>query len=89
MSLTPNALAVLERRYIRKDERGNAMETVEGMFHRVAYHIAQAFTEPGAEHEAWTAIYEKIMRMLLFLPNSPAFTVRQKSPFFLLLTTIL
>ena len=74
MSLSSNAIAVLERRYLRKDENGQAMETVEGMFHRVAFHVAQAHTEPGAEHDALTAVYESMMSNLEFLPNTPTFT---------------
>jgi ribonucleoside-diphosphate reductase alpha chain len=74
MSLSSNAMAVLERRYIRKDEIGQPMETVEGMFHRVAYHVAGAHTEPGAEHDALTAVYENMMSSLEFLPNTPTFT---------------
>ena len=75
MSLSANALTVLEKRYLRKDETGHAAETVEGMFHRVAYHVAQAHTEPGAEHDALTMVYEKMMSNLEFLPNTPTFTV--------------
>ena len=74
MSLSNNAMSVLERRYIRKDETGNPAETVAGMFHRVAYHVAQAHTEPGAEHDALTAVYENMMSSLEFLPNTPTFT---------------
>jgi ribonucleoside-diphosphate reductase alpha chain len=74
MSLTPNALSVLEKRYIRKDETGTPIETVKGMFHRVAHHVAQAHTEPGAEHDALTEVYENMMSNLEFLPNTPTFT---------------
>ena len=74
MFLTPNALTVLEKRYICKDEHGAPAETVDGMFHRVAYHVAQAHTEPGAEHDALTATYEEMMSKLEFLPNTPTFT---------------
>lgn len=74
MSISSNAMAVLEKRYIRRDEAGKPLETVEGMFHRVAYHVAQAHTEPGAEHDALTAVYENMMSSLEFLPNTPTFT---------------
>ena len=73
--LSANALSVLERRYLRRDGTGNPVETVEGMFHRVAYHVAAAFLEPGsAEHEQRTSEYEDMMSNLEFLPNTPTFT---------------
>ena len=36
IQLSPNALTVLRRRYLKKDEQGNIMETPEEMFRRVA-----------------------------------------------------
>lgn len=73
--ITGNALSVLERRYIRRDASGQPVETVEGMFHRVAYHVAAAFCEPGTtEHEKWGNVYEAMMSKLDFLPNTPTFT---------------
>ena len=38
--LSENGRAVLERRYLRRGPDGKPMETVEGMFERVARHIA-------------------------------------------------
>lgn len=38
--ISKNALTVLEKRYLAKDEEGNLTETVEGMFRRVADTIA-------------------------------------------------
>ena len=35
-----NAMTVLEKRYLAKDENGNLTETVEGMFRRVSDTIA-------------------------------------------------
>lgn len=37
-----NALEVLERRYLGKDENGSVIENVEGMFRRVADSVAAA-----------------------------------------------
>ncbi|NMB15906.1 MAG: ribonucleotide-diphosphate reductase subunit alpha, partial [Firmicutes bacterium] len=38
--LSPNALTVLERRYLRRDEQGELIEDPEGMFRRVARNIS-------------------------------------------------
>ncbi|MEK6604675.1 MAG: ribonucleotide reductase N-terminal alpha domain-containing protein, partial [Nitrospirota bacterium] len=42
MSISPNALRVLQKRYLAKDENGKVIETPEGMFRRVAVNMAQA-----------------------------------------------
>ena len=39
-ALSQNALAVLERRYLQKNEKGEVIETPKGMFKRVAKNIA-------------------------------------------------
>ena len=40
MKLSQNAITVLERRYLSKDAEGNIIETIDGMFNRVADAIA-------------------------------------------------
>lgn len=42
LELTPSATKVIERRYLKRDENGNLMETAEDMYHRVANDIAVA-----------------------------------------------
>ena len=42
MKLTENAIKVLEKRYLAKDETGKLLEDPEGMFKRVARTIASA-----------------------------------------------
>lgn len=42
MNLTENALKVLERRYLAKNENGELIETPELMFKRVAKTVAMA-----------------------------------------------
>lgn len=72
--LTKNAITVLERRYLKKDEQGNLVETPEGMFHRVAESIAAAESNYGktnAEVKEVENEFYRIMSDLEFLPNSP------------------
>lgn len=73
LSLTPNAVTVLERRYLIKDDHGKAIETPEEMFHRVARHIAQAELKynPSADVAACENDFYRLMTSLDFLPNSP------------------
>lgn len=74
LHFTNEALRVLERRYLQKDERGNLTETPQGMISRVARNIAAADHFYGAtrdeikstEHQFYT-----LMAELRFLPNSP------------------
>ena len=42
LKLSENALKVLQRRYLKKDEEGKVIETPEEMFRRVASAIAIA-----------------------------------------------
>jgi ribonucleoside-diphosphate reductase alpha chain len=75
--LTPNAKAVLERRYLRKDSNGNPIESPANMFRRVARFISQAEKNFGKEGEKemrraeMEARFYEIMTDLDFLPNSP------------------
>jgi len=72
--LTKNAITVLERRYLRKDEQGNPIETPEGMFHRVTEAVAQSEIAYGKSEEdvkETEAEFYRMMSELEFLPNSP------------------
>jgi ribonucleoside-diphosphate reductase alpha chain len=72
--LSPNALAVLEKRYLRKDESGKVVETPGEMFWRVAWNLAQAERLYGAsEEQVWVTAREfyRLMSSTEFLPNSP------------------
>ncbi|MBI3077232.1 MAG: adenosylcobalamin-dependent ribonucleoside-diphosphate reductase [Deltaproteobacteria bacterium] len=72
-ALTPNALTVLERRYLRRDAQGRVIETPEAMVRRVARNVAEAdrLYEPGADLEATAQAFYQVMADLEFLPNSP------------------
>jgi ribonucleoside-diphosphate reductase alpha chain len=73
INLTENALRVLERRYLKKDKQGNAVETPEEMFRRVAKAIASAelVYNPKADAKAREEEFYQMMARLEFLPNSP------------------
>jgi len=72
--LTPNAVTVLQRRYLVKDDKGNCIETPAQMFSRVAKSIAEAERYFGATDQDinnWHRKYYDFLSSLEFLPNSP------------------
>lgn len=73
MSLTENAIKVLESRYLSKDEDGKVIETPEEMFRRVAHTISLADVNYFNEDEVKKTEEEfySMMVNLEFLPNSP------------------
>ena len=73
IELSANALKVLQRRYLKKGENGEVLETPEEMFRRVARAIAQAerLYNPAAPVEEWEETFYQLMTSLEFLPNSP------------------
>ncbi|MCR4418902.1 MAG: TSCPD domain-containing protein [Clostridia bacterium] len=75
MKLTPNALTILEKRYLRR-ENNRLVETPEEMFRRVARAVAAAerIFRPDIGEAELAAIEDKfytLMTELDFLPNSP------------------
>ena len=69
-----NAVTVLKKRYLAKDEKGEIIETITGLFKRVAENISSADLNYGkSEKDAKTAanIFFEEMSSLRFLPNSP------------------
>ena len=73
MELSPSALIVLRRRYLRRDEQRNVIETPGQMFERVARAVARAdlIYSPTANWEATASDFYDVMSGLEFLPNSP------------------
>ena len=71
LRLTENALKVLKARYLLKDQKGRVIETPEGMFKRVASHVAASEALYGEDAEYWKEQFYEIMTSLRFLPNSP------------------
>jgi ribonucleoside-diphosphate reductase alpha chain len=72
-NLTPNALTVLKRRYLRKDAQGRVIESPEEIFRRVADAVAAAerIHDAEADVEAVADQFYEAMANLDFLPNSP------------------
>ncbi|MEA1958525.1 MAG: vitamin B12-dependent ribonucleotide reductase [Chloroflexota bacterium] len=73
VEFSENAMRVLEKRYLRTDEHGKAIETPQDMFRRVAHDIASAETNYGTEEDAahWEEEFYQLMANIEFLPNSP------------------
>ena len=73
MPISENARAVLERRYLIRDEHGEAVETVDELFHRVADAVAAADVrfDPQADVADTARSFYRMMTELDFLPNSP------------------
>ncbi len=72
--LTENARIVLARRYLKKDEEGNAVEEPETMFWRVARVIAEEDRRYGASDAAVEELarqFYELMTTGTFEPNSP------------------
>ncbi len=73
LPLSDNAVKVLERRYLKRDQDGTPMERPKDMFARVARTIAAADRtfDPDADLEAVAAKFYGRMTSLEFIPNSP------------------
>jgi len=73
VKLSVNAIKVLEKRYLRKDENRNVVETPGGMFRRVAENIAGADRQydKSADVKKTERDFYNMMTDMEFLPNSP------------------
>lgn len=71
--LSANAITVLERRYLRRDEEGKVLEKPIDMFRRVAKTIASAEKDfkTGRVPAELSKEFEQMMVNLEFMPNSP------------------
>lgn len=74
LKLPLNTILVLERRYLKKDENGQAIESTSQMFRRIAKSIAEVERQYGKTDDQ-IANYEnefyQLMTKLEFIPNSP------------------
>ena len=68
-----NAVTVLERRYLKKNEAGEVVEEPQDMLWRVAWTIAAGEKPfaPGADIKKLAVEFYEMMAKLEFLPNSP------------------
>ena len=74
LKFSNNALQVLERRYLLKDNQGNLVETPKQMVRRIAHNIAQAERNYGANEKQVHETEEKFYNLIAnldFLPNTP------------------
>ncbi len=72
ITLSDNSRQILTKRYLRKGEDGDPVESIEEMFWRIAWHVADAETE---EHPLDTAkSFYHLLVSKSFFPNSPTFT---------------
>lgn len=72
--LSENALVVMDRRIVRRDDSGEPMETPDECFRRVAQNLSQAelrFGGTEADRAAAEELFYRLMASLDFLPNSP------------------
>ncbi len=74
MELSENAILVLKRRYLKKDDNGEVIEGPEDMFRRVARTISEVERiYGGGDREVghWEEVFYHMMTGFKFLPNSP------------------
>jgi ribonucleoside-diphosphate reductase alpha chain len=71
--LTPHAIRILEKRYLKKDSSGRVIESPDEMFWRVAQNVAEAERSYGnrTPTEELSELFFRMMASLDFLPNSP------------------
>jgi ribonucleoside-diphosphate reductase alpha chain len=74
LDLSPNAITVLERRYLVKDDQGRPVERPEDLFWRVARTIAGPDRRYGASDKAVEGLAETFFELMgtrVWMPNSP------------------
>jgi ribonucleoside-diphosphate reductase alpha chain len=74
LDLSANAITVLEKRYLIKDDRGKPTESAPDLFWRVARTIAEPDRNYGASAGAVEALSEAFFDLMahrMFMPNSP------------------
>jgi ribonucleoside-diphosphate reductase alpha chain len=74
VELSNNSRTVLQKRYLRRGKDGKPAETVEEMFWRVAFHIAEAEQDWGGNVMETALQFYDLLTTKRFFPNSPTFT---------------
>ena len=72
--MSENAAEVFVRRYVRKGEDGNTIETPRQTFERVASGIAVPEKKFGNDPRKVSKVFFKLLADFLFVPNSPTWT---------------
>ena len=71
LKLSLNALKILHKRYLMKDEKGKVIESPSQMFRRVAHAVALVELKYNQNYKDLEEKFFDIMSSLKFLPNSP------------------
>jgi len=73
IEFSENSLNIIEKRFLRKDDKGEVAETPEEMFERIAKVIAEQDT-PYRDSEISEIEFFNLISTKEFLPNAPTFT---------------
>jgi ribonucleoside-diphosphate reductase alpha chain len=74
LKFSPNAIVVLKKRYLKKNDKGEIVETPDEMLQRVARAIAAAernYTKDESVVAEVQKAFYSMMKSLEFMPNSP------------------
>ncbi len=74
IQLSDNARTVLTKRYLRRGADGKPAETIQEMFWRVAWHVAEPEDEHQGDRQAAAERFYDLLTSRRFFPNSPTFT---------------
>jgi len=73
IEFSDNAKKILDKRYVRRDEKGNPIETAEQMFDRIASAVAEP-DQPFRNVQTTQTEFFNLLSRKKFFPNSPTFT---------------
>ncbi|MEA4812805.1 MAG: adenosylcobalamin-dependent ribonucleoside-diphosphate reductase [Anaerolineaceae bacterium] len=73
IQLSENSHQILSKRYLRRGADGKPIESIEEMFWRIAWHVADT-KDAGDEKEEIAKDFYRMLISKSFFPNSPTFT---------------